>query len=117
MPMKWTVRFHPDFEKEYAALDADVSDKLAEVIVAIGQAGPQLGRPLVDTLNASKHKNMKEIRFGLNGVWRFAFAFDPDRAAIILVGADKQGASQTAFYKNLIKIADRRFDEWLEAEE
>jgi hypothetical protein len=27
------------------------------------QFGPQLGRPRVDTLNDSRHANMKELRF------------------------------------------------------
>ncbi|WP_201732577.1 type II toxin-antitoxin system RelE/ParE family toxin [Acidithrix sp. C25] len=29
--------------------------------------GPQLGRPLVDTVKASRHKNMKELRPGSRG--------------------------------------------------
>ena len=34
-----------------------------------------LGRPRVDTLNGSRHANMKEFRFQAdNGVWRVAFA-------------------------------------------
>jgi len=32
---------------------------------------------------------MKELRFRLDGLWRFAFAFDPDRSAIVLVGGNK----------------------------
>lgn len=44
------------------------------------QFGPQLGRPRVDTLNDSRHANMKELRFSAaDGVWRVAFAFDPKR--------------------------------------
>jgi hypothetical protein len=64
--------------------------------------GPQLGRPNVDTLKGSSHSNMKELRFSLDGLWRFAFAFDPLRQ-------DKEGANQSRFYKELIKIADERF--------
>jgi len=60
---------------------------------------------------------MKEIRFALKGSWRFAFAFDPDRQAIILFGGNKEGINQTRFYKSLIKKADRRFDEWLQAKD
>jgi hypothetical protein len=36
------------------------------------------------------------------GVWRVAFAFDPDRKAILLVGADKSGGNEKRFYKKLI---------------
>lgn len=59
---------------------------------------------------------MKELRFGAHDgreIWRAAFAFDPDRAAIALVAGEKQGGKQALFYKRLIKIADRRFDSHL----
>jgi hypothetical protein len=76
------------------------------------QFGPSLGRPRVDTLNGSRHANMKELRFDAdNGVWRFAFAFDPNREAIILVGGDKSGGGEKRFYRQLIQKADKRFDE------
>lgn len=39
-----------------------------------------------------------------------AFAFDPTRQAILLVGGDKGGADQKRFYKRLISLADARFD-------
>lgn len=56
---------------------------------------------------------MKELRFKAhNGseIWRAAFAFDPQRRACVLVAGDKQGQDEDAFYKNLIKTADKRFD-------
>lgn len=78
--------------------------------------GPGLGRPHVDTLAGSRHANMKELRFhASDGVWRVAFAFDPERRAILLVAGDKSGVAQARFYKRLIKIADGRFTEWLSA--
>lgn len=115
MTMAWTVLFHDDFAPEFQELAEVVAEKLAEMIVALSKAGPQLGRPRVDTLNGSKHKNMKEIRLKADdGVWRFAFAFDPDRQAVVLCGGDKSGQSEARFYKALIAKADKRFDEWLE---
>ena len=71
---------------------------------------PQLGRPRVDTLNGSRHANMKELRFGAaDGEWRVAFAFDPQRKAILVAG-DKSGAGEKRFYRELIGKADGRFD-------
>ena len=70
-----------------------------------------MGRPTVDTLKGSKHTNMKEVRFAWAGeVWRVAFAFDPKRQAILLVGGDKGGTDQRRFYRRLIATADERFD-------
>ena len=48
------------------------------------------------------------------GVWRIAFAFDPERSAILLVGGDKSGISSDRFYMGLIKRADARYDQHLE---
>ena len=57
-----------------------------------------LGRPHADTLTGSQYANMKEPRCtGAGGVWRIAFAFDPDRQAILLVGGDKSGGSEKRF--------------------
>lgn len=54
---------------------------------------------------------MKELRFNWeNEVWRIAFAFDPKRQAILLVGGDKAGANQRRFYKKLLALADDRYD-------
>ena len=54
---------------------------------------------------------MKELRFDANnGVWRFAVAFDPKRAAILLCGGDKSAGSEQRFYRQLIAKADKRFD-------
>lgn len=44
-----------------------------------------------------------------------AFAFNTERAAILLAGGDKGSADQRRFYKNLIASADARFDEHLAA--
>ena len=80
-----------------------------------GQFGPHLGRPRADTLAGSRREH-EGLRFhAADGVWRFAFAFDPKRMAIILCGGDKSGGSQTRFYKRLIAKADERFDAHLAA--
>jgi hypothetical protein len=111
--MAWTVVYHPAFLRELSALDRDVADKLREMALALAENGPQLGRPLVDSLHGSRHANMKELRLATKGAWRFAFAFDPARSAVILVGGNKEGGSSRRFYKRLIQTADKRFDDWL----
>lgn len=107
----WEVDFHDDFVGEFRALHQDVQDQLLACVALLEQFGPQLGRPRADTLNDSRHANMKELRFdAADGVWRAAFAFDPNRKAIVLVAADKSGSSERRFYRELIAIADARFD-------
>ena len=109
--MTWTVRFADEFEPEFAQLTAAVQTELLAQARVVEQFGPHAGRPRVDTLNGSRHANMKELRFDADGgVWRVAFAFDPKRAAILLVAGDKSGGSEARFYRALIEKADVRFD-------
>jgi hypothetical protein len=109
--VKWEVDLHDDFVPEYQTLHKDVQDELLAHIGLLEQFGPHLGRPRVDTLNGSRHANMKELRFNAaDGVWRVAFAFDPNRKAILLVAGDKSGGSEKRFYRQLIATADERFD-------
>jgi hypothetical protein len=110
----WEVWFYREFDPEYDALPADVQDELLAQLKLLQQFGPHLGRPRVDTLNASKHANMKELRFdAADGAWRFAFAFDPKRRAVVLVGGDKSGGGEKRFYRQLIAKADERFNRHL----
>lgn len=112
--MTWNVEFHPAFAGEYEEFSEPVQDALLSELGLLEKYGPQLNRPHVDTLNASRHANMKELRFSADGgVWRAAFAFDPARKAIVLIAGDKSGGSEKRFYKQLIRKADARFDDHL----
>ena len=109
--VSWTVEIGDEFEPEFNELHEDVGAELLALSRLLQQFGPQLGRPRVDTLNGSRHANMKELRFSAaDGEWRVAFAFDPTRSAILLVAGDKSGVSKKNFYKRLIAKADERFD-------
>jgi hypothetical protein len=104
-----------EFKPEFDALHEDVRTELLALSLVLQEFGPQLGRPRVDTLNGSRHANMKELRFSAaDGEWRAAFAFDPRRKAILLVAGDKSGGSEKRFYRELIRKADNRFDAHLE---
>lgn len=111
----WQIEFYGAFEEEFQKLSEKVQDELLASLIPLSKLGPMLGRPNVDTLNGSKYANMKELRFSADGgVWRAAFAFDPERKAILLVAGDKSGVSQSRFYKSLIKKADLRYSNHLE---
>ena len=114
--MTWEVRLHSAFEDEVLTLERDVRVALFAAAKLLADFGPQLGRPHADTLKGSRHANMKELRFeAADGEWRAAFAFDPERNAIVLVAGDKSGGSQKRFYRSLIAKADLRFSEHLES--
>lgn len=113
--MSWNVLFHPKFAAEFEEFELAVRRELLSMLISLREVGPMLGRPDVDTLKESKFTNMKELRFKADGgVWRVAFAFDPERDAILLVAGDKSGGSEKTFYRRLIEKADKRFMEHLE---
>jgi hypothetical protein len=95
--------------------DLDTFDQVVAAMRLLGDHGPGLGRPLVDSIVGSRHKNMKELRPGSSGrsEVRILFAFDPKRRAIMLLAGDKHGAWQKWYRKN-IPIADDRYDEHLQ---
>jgi hypothetical protein len=110
--LAWDVEYTDEFETWWLTLteneqaDVDASVQLLEI------HGPQLGRPHVDTVKASRHSNMKELRTQSGGKpLRTFFAFDPRRTAILLVGGDKTGDCR--FYDRMIPIADNLYDEYL----
>ena len=112
--MNWTVLLHDDFADELTALDQKLQDELLAHAKLLAEFGSNLGRPTVDTLKGTSHANLKEIRFNWMGeAWRVAFAFDPHRQAVLLVGGDKSGADQKRFYKRLISVADNRYSQHL----
>ena len=81
--MIWKIYFHPKFKSEFDKLSLPVREALLAMLMPLRRFGPALGRPEVDTLNDSNYTNMKELRFKADGgVWRVAFAFDPERDAI-----------------------------------
>ena len=112
--MAWEVQYHPEFRREHARLALPVQIELEAAIRDLTARGPTLGRPHADTLNGSRYRNMKELRFrAARGVWRVAFAFDPDRIAILLVATNKRGQNQRRLYGRFIRIADARYADHL----
>jgi hypothetical protein len=65
-------------------------------------------------IEGSKHSHMRELRVQSGGKpIRVFYAFDPRRSAILLIGGDKTGDDR--FYKTMIPIADRLYDEHIMA--
>ena len=67
---RWTVEIGDEFEPEFNQLHEIVRTEVLALSRVLQQFGPQLGRPRVDTLNGSRHANMKELRFSAaDGEW------------------------------------------------
>jgi len=109
----WPIDRTDQFSDWMSQLDADAKEALLKSLLILHEIGPSLGRPYVDTVKESRHKNMKELRVQNKlRVLRIFFAFDPDRSAILLIGGDKRGDRR--FYQQMIPIADALLDKHLE---
>jgi len=107
----WDVEATDDFTLWFEALgDAD-QERVAAAVEVLAELGPGLGRPFVDTLGGSRHRNMRELR-PRGGHLRVLFAFDPRRTAVLLVGGDKADRWER-WYAAAIARADRLYDEHL----
>ena len=112
----WAVATTDTFDGWFAELGEDSQAEIIAKVNLLKLSGPRLSRPHADTLKGSKHANMKELRADTRyEVLRIAFAFDPERSAILLVGGDKSGVGQKRFYKELIAKADALYDAHLES--
>lgn len=109
--MSWTVEVTDEAKAWLMSLTDSEYDSMAYAIDALEEAGPRLGRPLVDSIKASRHHNMKELR-SVGGNLRALFCFDPRRAAIILLGGDKTN-DWGGWYERNIPIADDLYDSYL----
>ena len=112
--MEWEVEYTDEFDAWWGKLSEDEQVVIAAKVELLEKHGPSLPRPHSDVIVTSKHSNMKELR-GKSGasVLRVLYAFDPRRAAILLIGGDKSGNDR--WYQEFVPIADRLFDEHLAA--
>lgn len=90
-------------------LDDSAHARVVQVIDALSEGGPGLGRPLVDTIVGSKIQNLEELR---PGTVRTLFVFDPWRSSVLLVAGDKAG-QWNAWYREAIPQAEDRYERYL----
>ncbi len=114
----WEVILVTEVEEWYLAIcdeDPETANRIMDALDHLAEAGPGLGRPLVDRIKGSKLHNLKELRPGSSGrsEVRMLFIFDPARQAIILTAGDKAGA-WNSWYRDNIALAEQRYKHYLE---
>jgi hypothetical protein len=85
-----------------------------QAILVLERNGPAEGRPLVDVIAGSAIPNMKELRPGSvsRSEIRILFAFDPWRAAILLIAWDKASQWQR-WYRQANPRAEHLYETYL----
>ena len=109
--MAWEVEVTDQFAEWFVELDVRARIAITAAVDELEAHSPALGRPFVDTIRASRHANMKELRPPAGNI-RILFVFDPRRMAILLLGGDKTNRWND-WYERMIPVADRLYDEHL----
>lgn len=113
MDKAWEVEYTDEFEGWWHSLSEGEQDVATAYISLLEHLGPNPGFPHGSGITASKHGHMRELRVQYQGgPYRVLYAFDPRRAAILLIGVNKTGDSR--WYDKFIPLADKLYDEHLE---
>ncbi len=116
-PHRWTIKATPELREWLRSLrqtDLDTYRSVNAAIDMLAEIGPGLGRPLVDTLQGSTIKNLKELRprSGRDIAIRVIFVFDPWSQAVLLVAGNK-ARDWSRWYTTAIPLAEVAYDRWL----
>lgn len=112
MSARWDVEFTDEFGRWWESLSEGEQESVAASVGLLEDCGPMLGYPHSSGVRASRHGHMRGLRTQHDGrPLRTLYAFDPRRAAILLLGGDKTGADR--WYEINVPVADRLYDEHL----
>ena len=111
--MEWEVEFTDEFGEWWNSLSAEEQESVDFSVRLLEEHGPNLPSPHSSGVKTSKHAHMRELRIQHAGrPYRTLYAFDPRRAAILLIGGDKTG--NVRWYEVYVPIADKLYDAHLE---
>lgn len=110
---EWDVEFTDEFET-WNGLTAEEQESVAFYVGLLEARGVTLDHPYSSKVTQSRHGRMRELRIQHEGrPYRVLYAFDPRRAAILLIGGDKTGNER--WYEEYVPIADELYDAHIEA--
>ena len=111
---RWEVEYTDEFGDWWNGLTEAEQESVDASVHLLEERGPRLGHPHSSGIARSKHPHMRELRIQHRGrPYRVLYAFDPRRAAILLIGGNKTGNDR--WYKEYVPRADRLYDEHLAA--
>jgi hypothetical protein len=108
----WEVEFSDEFALWWESLNAAEQKSLDFTVSLLQEVGPMLRMPHSSGIAMSRHAHMHELRIQHEGrPYRVLYAFDPRRAAILLIGGDKTGNNR--WYEEYVPRADAIYDRHL----
>jgi len=110
--MPYEVEVSDEFKDWYEPLSEAEQNSIERVVLMLMEAGPFLGFPYSTGIQGSKFNHMRELRIRHEGQpYRILYAFDPTRAALLLLGGNKTGDNR--WYDKMIPKADAIYEEHL----
>lgn len=115
--MAWEILYLPELQPFLESLAPHELEAVIGATELLKERGPDLGEPFVKIIKNSTFQNMKELRrkCGPKMAIRILFAFDAQRKAVLLIGGNKAEAGWNDWYTENIPIADRLFQDHLDA--
>jgi len=106
------VDFTDEFEAWWNELSMEEQVSLNATIMLLQAHGVNPGSPHSSKVMGSRYSHMRELRVQHQGhPYRVLYAFDPRRAALLLIGGDKTGNDR--WYEIFVPVADRLYAEHL----
>lgn len=100
-----------EFRDWFESLSDEHAKATAQVIEMLEVEGTELGFPRSSALKGSRYP-LRELRVKAGGAQiRIAYAFDPRRDAVLILGGTKEGDDR--FYRWLIPAAERIWEQYL----
>jgi hypothetical protein len=110
--VSYEVEYTDEFSEWWGGLSEPEQESIVSVVWLLEAKGPHLGFPHSSGVVTSKHSHMRELRIQHQGEpYRVFYAFDPHRAALLLIGGSKAGDDR--FYETFVPVADRIYDQHL----
>jgi hypothetical protein len=110
--VEWEVEYTDEFEEWWDGLNEAEQEDVAAYVTLLEKKGPALPFPYSSDIYGARHSHMRELRVQHKGrPYRVLYAFDPRRAAILLIGADKTGDDR--WYDTFVPLADKIYDRHL----
>lgn len=107
--MAWEIEFTDEFEIWWSSLTEEEQDSISVSVKLLEEMGTSLPFPYSSGIIGSKHKQMRELRVQHKGdPYRVLYAFDPRRAALLLIGGNKAGDNR--WYERFVPLADKLYD-------
>ena len=107
--MEWEVSTRRNSKRGGTAEAEAEQEDVAAYVTLLEKKGPTLPLPYSSDVRGARHSHMRELRVQHKGrPYRVLYAFDPRRAAILLIGGDKTGDER--WYEVNVPLADRIYD-------